>query len=65
MINTTHSAVPAGLIERVRLVPPNSAVQGTGLSFAGYGAPTVTTTVMTLGADRKAGTRAPARGRPL
>jgi hypothetical protein len=68
MINTLASAAPVWTPDRERSHAPISAAQGTGVSFAGYGAVTVTdtTTPMTLGAVRNDdGSRAPARGRPL
>ena len=68
LINSNHSAAPVWASERVRVTPPISTVQGTGLPFAGYGAvggTAVSTPDMTLGGVRKAAARVPARGRPL
>ena len=62
-IDIITSAAPVWTPDRERLHAPISAVQGTGVSFAGYGA--ATATPMTLGVVGNDGSRAPARGRPL
>ncbi len=52
LITTNHSAAPVLRTERVRLVPPISAVQGTGLPFAGYGGAVAVSAVPTIKARK-------------
>jgi hypothetical protein len=66
LIRSAATVTPA-FVDRGR-VAPISPVQGSGLPFAGtgaYAAAAQKNGMTTLGADRKAGSRAPARGRPL